>query len=290
MVVVFCPRCGSTDAGEGDSSSVLPTLFQMVCSHCGHTAIVDDYEIRFDWNTRVAKGPLPRFVAPVERLYEAVSALRDEACSGSDSTGSDNGGEIGALDQKAWAVGTRAAAAWAEPHRHYHTRQHLAECLRLLDDPAVRAAVTRPNEVEVAIWLHDLVYDTHRSDNEAQSAEQARALLEAVGGIDEQVIARVTALILATKDHVARTSDEAALLDLDLAILAAPPARFAEYEAQIREEYGWVADEAYRSGRSAVLATFALRPRIYVTELLHERLDAQARANLARLTAGPRRS
>lgn len=74
------------------------------------------------------------------------------------------------------------------------------------------------------------------------------------------------------------------LLDIDLAILAAPPARFAEYDAQIRREYAFVDDARYLAARRAVLTGFLARPRLYHSDVLHERFEARARANLAAAT------
>jgi predicted metal-dependent HD superfamily phosphohydrolase len=52
---------------------------------------------------------------------------------------------------------------------------------------------------------------------------------------------RVRSLVLATR-HCALpvTRDEQVLVDIDLAILGAEPARFAKYEQQIRAEYSFV--------------------------------------------------
>ena len=42
------------------------------------------------------------------------------------------------------------------------------------------------------------------------------------------------------------------LIDIDLSILGAPPARFAEYEQQIRAEYAWVPGILFRPKRRAM--------------------------------------
>lgn len=174
-------------------------------------------------------------------------------------------------------------ARYAEPHRAYHTGQHLGECLALLDwaapPPRVRA------EVGLALWFHDAVYDSQRHDNEAQSAAWAVAALGGAGASDP-LCARIEALILATKHDAVPTDDEAKLLvDIDLAILGADEARFAEYERQIRREYAWVPEEAFRAARARVLASFADRPAIYATPRFHERFEVAARRNLARALA-----
>src|SRR6185369_8345285 len=70
-------------------------------------------------------------------------------------------------------------AAYREPHRHYHTVQHLAECLAQLE-PALDLA-EQAGEVELALWFHDAVYELTRRDNEARSAEWAAAAARAAG-------------------------------------------------------------------------------------------------------------
>lgn len=170
-------------------------------------------------------------------------------------------------------------ACYREPHRHYHTLQHLAECLQLFDQ--VREWAQRPHEVELAIWFHDAIYDTRASDNEARSAEWAREALRAAQ-VDAAAAGRVHGLILATR-HTAtpRDGDEALLVDIDLSILGAEAARFEEYEAQIRREYAFVPGFLFRHKRRGILQGFLDRPRIYANEVLHTRLEAAARHNLA---------
>ena len=64
------------------------------------------------------------------------------------------------------------------------------------------------------------------------------------------------------------TRDEALLLDIDLSILGRDRSRFDEYAEQIRREFAWVPDDAFRSGREAVLGDFLGRERIFVTSEL----------------------
>jgi predicted metal-dependent HD superfamily phosphohydrolase len=175
-------------------------------------------------------------------------------------------------------------AAYSEPQRHYHTLQHLRECLAHFDAAATLAR--RPAEVELALWFHDAVYDPQRSDNEERSADWAARSVRAAGcaaGCGEEVAQRVAALVLATKSHEAPAgadADTQLLLDIDLAILGASPARFAEYGRQIRAEYAHVPDGAFRARRKRVLSSFLARPRIYWTGAFHDALEERARANL----------
>ena len=170
-------------------------------------------------------------------------------------------------------------AQYSEPHRRYHTLQHLGECLALLSENY--AAIDHHADVEFALWFHDAIYDVHRHDNEARSAAWAHeALLDA--GAWPETIGRIHTLIMAT-DH--RTSSPASretdlLLDIDLAILGAEPARFAEYEQQIRAEYAHVPDTDFMPRRRAILAGFESREPIYRTPEIRALREAQAHINL----------
>jgi predicted metal-dependent HD superfamily phosphohydrolase len=134
----------------------------------------------------------------------------------------------------------------------------------------------------VALWFHDAVYDTQRSDNEERSAVWAREYLTA-RAVAHDAIDRIEAMILATR-HTEHTApgDTALMVDIDLGILGQPVRVFDRYDAAIRREYAWVSDEAYRAGRRAVLASFLARTHIYCTDFFHARLETTARANLAR--------
>ena len=177
----------------------------------------------------------------------------------------------------------RLLPAYAEPQRHYHTQQHLAECLAHFD--AVWQQAQRPGEVAMALWFHDAIYDVKAKDNELRSAQWAVQALKDCGAADE-TCQRVHALIMATchTETPAEASTEAdakLLVDIDLAILGASPERFAEYDAQVAAEYAWVPRLVYRFKRKQVLNSFLQRDAIYLTPHFHQRLEAQARRNLS---------
>lgn len=174
----------------------------------------------------------------------------------------------------------RLVDRYREPHRRYHTLQHLIECIEHLE-PA-RGLAERPGEVEAALWFHDAIYEPGLDDNEMRSAEWAREELESAG-VSLDACLRVHALVLATRhDAPPDTADESLLADVDLAILGAEPARFDEYERQVREEHRAVADDAFHAARSALLATFLQREGLYRTSRFRRSHEAQARANLRR--------
>jgi predicted metal-dependent HD superfamily phosphohydrolase len=190
--------------------------------------------------------------------------------------------ELGQADADE-ALFHRLVACWSEPHRHYHTLQHLYECLDLFE--GVRQTAQRPGEIELALWFHDAFYDPRREDNEERSAEWARdSVLEA--GLDATTAGRLHALVMATRhEAVPQDADAQLLVDVDLAILGSEPARFDESDEQIRLEYAHVPEDEFRAGRRRVLGEFLARPRLYSTGYFHSRFERQARENLERALA-----
>ena len=173
----------------------------------------------------------------------------------------------------------RLVRAYGEPQRHYHTAQHLEECLVHFEP--THDLVQSPAEVGIAIWFHDAIYDPQRHDNEALSAEWAVAEL-AEAGVAVPVHERVRELILATRhDATPIDPDQRLLVDIDLSILGATSARFTEYDAQIRAEYRWVPRAIYDVKRKAVLEGFLRRDPIYGTAYFRSRFETRARANLS---------
>ena len=167
---------------------------------------------------------------------------------------------------------------YSEPQRHYHNLNHIAECLALFD--SARSLAKDPVAVELAIWFHDAVYDTHAADNEERSAELADQCISQAGGRVELREA-VAALILATRTHDPSLHPDAPLLvDVDLSILGRSTERFREYEAQIRREYHWVPEQTFAARRAEILERFLARKRIYTTDYFFAKFEEQARTNL----------
>ncbi|WP_406383025.1 hypothetical protein [Streptomyces sp. NBC_01618] len=168
---------------------------------------------------------------------------------------------------------------WAEPQRRYHTTAHLAAVLDHVDTLAGYAADA--DAVRLAAWFHDAVYRPDRSENEERSAALAeRALPEA--GVPDGVTAEVARLVRLTITHDPAEGDAngEVLCDADLAILAAPPREYAAYTAQVREEYGFVPDDAFREGRATVLRQLLGLPRLFRTPHGVEQWEPRARQNL----------
>lgn len=154
------------------------------------------------------------------------------------------------------AIRSDLAQRHAEPHRRYHTAEHVQEVLAEID----RLSPTPPASVILAAWFHDAVYDVRAPSggSELASADLAVASLAGAAGADLAMLAEVHRLILLTAGHVVDRDDEAGglLVDADLWILSSPTERYDRYATDVRQEYGHVPDDLWRAGRGAVLQRF----------------------------------
>jgi predicted metal-dependent HD superfamily phosphohydrolase len=143
------------------------------------------------------------------------------------------------------------ATYYSQPHRAYHTLDHIRCCLNEFEN--VRHLAVRGKEIELAIWFHDAIYKPVAKDNEERSARLAEQfLLEAE--VPATVVERVSKLILATKhDAIPGEPDARLLVDIDLSTLGAPEEIFDEYEKHIRFEYKHVPWLFYKKKRVALL-------------------------------------
>ena len=168
-------------------------------------------------------------------------------------------------------------ARWREPHRRHHGERHLDEVLdaiRLLARPGDDLAA-----VELAAWFHDAVY-AGQPDDEERSAELARAQLGATGAA--ALVDEVVRLVLLTRSHDPRPDDRlgCVLCDADLSVLGADPDRYAEYVADVRAEYAFVDDAAWRTGRAEVLRRLLALEPMFRTPVARNRWERAARVNV----------
>ncbi|WP_207431546.1 hypothetical protein [Sabulibacter ruber] len=175
-------------------------------------------------------------------------------------------------------------AAYSSRSRHYHNLRHIEALLRLTDE--FEANLTAPALVRFAIFYHDAVYSSSRSDNEEKSAQLASKRLPELG-VPQAEVALVEEMILATKSHRSNPNpDTDFLLDFDLAILGAPWDLYHQYSQQIRKEYSLYPDFLYHSGRKKVLRHFLDQESIFKTPPFQAKLESQARQNLAKELQG----
>jgi predicted metal-dependent HD superfamily phosphohydrolase len=173
--------------------------------------------------------------------------------------------------------------AYSSADRFYHNLTHLGDCLASF--ARTKSLAARPEEVELALWFHDAVYDTHRSDNEQRSADWVQAVIRGAG-LRVDLAEQVSGLILATRHTAAaETSDAQLIVDVDLAILGTEADVFWKYEENIRKEYAWVPESLFRQQRSKILRGFLGRTQIYYHKQYREALEEKARRNLQQAIA-----
>lgn len=179
--------------------------------------------------------------------------------------------------------------AYTEPHRAYHTVQHIVECLEHFEH--IKPYLHDPDAVEVAIWFHDVIYDPKAFDNELKSAELMYSQCSTF--LNESTRFKIYQWIIATQKHRAPSDLDSSLgidqywlsdlhfvLDIDLSILGASKQRFNQYEKQIQCEYAWVDASIYRLKRAEVLHQFYQMQPIYQTAYFRSQKEQQAKLNI----------
>jgi predicted metal-dependent HD superfamily phosphohydrolase len=169
--------------------------------------------------------------------------------------------------------------SYSAAHRYYHNLKHIHNVLEIIE--TLKTYTDNLPAVQLAAWLHDIVYDPQAKDNEEKSAEYADKFLRNLG-VPITEINTVKRLILNTKHHQADIDDldSQVLLDADLGILAVNPQKYREYADAIRLEYSWLSTREYVIARQQVLQKFLQRSNIYFTPLMLEFAELFARYNL----------
>ncbi|HLS45222.1 MAG TPA: hypothetical protein VK045_07285 [Ornithinicoccus sp.] len=182
---------------------------------------------------------------------------------------------------------------WSEPHRSYHTVQHLSEVLWAVEELA-GAGVVDPvgaRLARVAGWYHDVFYDPQAApgSNEHRSATMARDHLNALG-VARGNVDVVEAMVTMTADHdvdgapvrmASWRHTASAFHDADLWILSSPAGRYREYAEQVRAEYAVVPADQFAQGRAAILSAFLTRQTVYRTTHARSEWELRARENVA---------
>jgi predicted metal-dependent HD superfamily phosphohydrolase len=173
----------------------------------------------------------------------------------------------------------RLVASYGEPHRAYHTLEHLEFLFAKLN--RYGSGADDRLRLWFAGWYHDVVYDPRASDNEARSAERAKTEL-ALLGASAEFQQRVAGLILSTAKHREADEDEDGdlFLDCDFSILGADDDLYRAYAAQVRQEYVHLDDAAWKAGRSAFLTSALAERHIFRTFPFELAFAWQARANM----------
>jgi predicted metal-dependent HD superfamily phosphohydrolase len=170
----------------------------------------------------------------------------------------------------------RIEVAYSESGRHYHMLQHLGD---VYDELMAYYNGDVPLSSLLALFYHDLVYNTLRGDNEKQSADHASAVLNE-WKIDAPVEKKVYDMILATAKHESSDPETMVFLDADMAILGADAEVYHDYAQKVRKEYSIYPDLLYNPGRRKFVESTLKRDKIFLTEAFQKKYEVQARINL----------
>lgn len=167
---------------------------------------------------------------------------------------------------------------YGEPHRRYHNKNHIEQCLT--EAREIKTLALNYPALEMALWFHDVIYDPQKQNNEERSAALAFITLEGAF-MKTEFAQQVANLILATKHLVPPAeNDEKFIVDIDLASFGLPQDRFDENTRLIRQEYDFVPTSDFITGRIKVLKGFLSRPSIYQTPFFQKKYEKSAQANL----------
>ncbi len=170
--------------------------------------------------------------------------------------------------------------SYSERHRHYHTVNHIDDCLQKLDWAKHLANDARA--IEIAIWFHDAIYKPFSSSNELDSANWAWTFLSQQN-ISQSFVDLVHRLIMATLHNAQNLEHDALLLvDIDLSILGEQEESYQQFEKDVRKEYRWVPSLIYRKKRCDILSSFVARERIFSNQDFFDRYEERARINLGK--------
>lgn len=180
-----------------------------------------------------------------------------------------------------------AANLWAEiekaysgSKRYYHNLLHLENLLQQLQ--TVKTQLASWDAVLFALYYHDIVYNTLKTNNEEKSAELAEKRMKEIA-VPAHITEETKQLIIATKAHnSAANTDVNYFTDADLSILGSHWDVYAEYFKKIRKEYSVYPDLVYNPGRKKVLQHFLQMERIFKTETFFKKFEENARQNLKR--------
>jgi pantetheine-phosphate adenylyltransferase len=134
---------------------------------------------------------------------------------------------------------------WQEPHRAYHTRNHLEDLLQQIRAISKNHITDKYREMLLLTAVfHDIVYDPRRKDNEERSA---KLLLENAPETPE--IQYIVSIIHDTKTHKPKSPLSHIFCDLDMSIVKKPLPDLVQWESGIRYEYKHVPKFLYIIGR-----------------------------------------
>ncbi len=167
------------------------------------------------------------------------------------------------------------------PERYYHNLDHISRMLETVK--AFNDNIKYTDNLILAIWYHDIIYNTFRKDNEEKSAEFAEKSLSKTN-LSSSDIEIIKKYIIRTSNHFdiekGEPKEMKLFLDTDILTLGSKPEIYDNNTKQIRKEYKAIPDDIFNKGRAAILEKFLAAPYIYRTEYFRKNFENQARINI----------
>ncbi|MCP3933187.1 MAG: hypothetical protein GY705_29305 [Bacteroidetes bacterium] len=166
---------------------------------------------------------------------------------------------------------------YSSKSRHYHNLEHLENMFSELNK--IQSEVENLDCLLFAIYYHDVIYKSTKSNNERQSA---LTFENRIAKTSFDKLSECMSQIEATKEHkLSEDNDTNILLDLDLSVLGKSSEEYKKYSESIRKEYHIYPDFMYRKGRKKVLKSILELDFIYKTDFFKQEYENQANQNLA---------
>lgn len=145
---------------------------------------------------------------------------------------------------------------YTNDNRHHHDIEHIVSMLDELE-------LINENDLALlmSIWLHDIVYDPKRRDNEELSAEYSVYVSKRLG-LSSEMTNQIFGYIISTK-HEGEPEEyfNKLLLDLDMSIFGKSQKLFEKYEGGIRKEFCFVPIAEYINCRISLLNSFLIEEK-----------------------------
>lgn len=188
------------------------------------------------------------------------------------------------------------ASRYNEPHRHYHNREHLDNCLiaLVLNSSDCNLSDHDSKLARIALFYHDAVLDPEKATNEFESATLFRADARKFGltshdgdwKLSASDIENISHAIMCTRhidsEYTPGLEWQKVVCDCDLAILGAQPAVFKKYEKDVRKEYQAIPHKQYMKKRETLMKKMKNHAiwGVYWTRVFNMQFNAQAQLNL----------
>lgn len=153
----------------------------------------------------------------------------------------------------------RVFAAYQQPHRYFHTLQHLHDVCCLVRKLSLAEKTTA--EMLLAALFHDVYWYPQETRNEAYSSAVFDLLVPSLGGrIPDKSRKKIHDIIISSKGQKPVSSTARRFHECDCQVLLhGSPVDLLAYEFQIFREFQYLNIEAYRKGREGFFDRFSKR-------------------------------